>query len=77
MSKKEFNLDLEETFAEISLHDIRNLEGRILTIVDASLSDQQQKKAVKDIVKQTIWWGWAENLEGRTDKDFPVGIPLD
>lgn len=76
MSKKEFDL-AGDIFAEIAYNDIRNLEGRMLTIVDASFQDAQQRKAVKDIVRETIWWRWAENLDGRKDKDFPVAIPLE
>lgn len=42
---------------------IQMLEGEMLTLVDASIGDPQQRKALKDIVRQTVW-GWAirENL---------------
>lgn len=33
----------------------RFLEGRILTIVDASVSDREQRKAIKDLVRESIW----------------------
>lgn len=32
-----------------------DLEGKLLTIVDASFSDAQQRKAVKDLVRQRMW----------------------
>ena len=30
--------------------------GRVLTIIDASISDPEQRKAIKDLV-QNEWWG--------------------
>jgi hypothetical protein len=40
-------------------YGVSNLEGQILTIIDASFTDQEQRKAVKDLVKQTVWrWQW-------------------
>lgn len=38
---------------------INTLVGKLLTIVDAIITDKQQKEAVKDLVKNTIW-SWAE-----------------
>lgn len=32
-----------------------NQLGKLLTIVDASISDKEQRKALKDIVKDAIW----------------------
>lgn len=31
------------------------LLGKLLTIVDASFSDQEQRKAVKDLVRNVVW----------------------
>ena len=33
------------------LDDVRGLTGEVLTIVDASVVDEQQNKAIKDLVK--------------------------
>ena len=33
----------------------RYLEGKVLTIVDASFNDNEQRKAVKDLVRDAIW----------------------
>lgn len=33
----------------------RYLLGRFLTIIDASISDQEQRKALKDITTQAVW----------------------
>ena len=32
-------------------YNVRHLAGRVLTIIDASTADQQQRKAAKDLVK--------------------------
>ena len=34
---------------------VGNLEGQWLTLVDATFSDPQQRKAMKDIVRKMIW----------------------
>lgn len=31
------------------------LEGRLLTVIEASFSDPVQRKAVKDLVRNTVW----------------------
>lgn len=59
-------------FALVSYQDIQTLEGRLLTLVDASFPDREQRKAFKDLVRQAIWWGWV----GKLDTDDPShGIP--
>ena len=35
--------------------DFQNLMGKLLTYVDATFSDPEQRKAHKDIVKNTLW----------------------
>lgn len=63
-------------FALVSWDDIRNLEGKLLTIVDASSTDGTHRKAVKDLVRQAIWWHWATNLD--TDPSVPDnGMPIE
>ncbi len=62
-------------FAKVTHYDLRNLEGKILTIVDACIAEPQQKKAMKDIIRRTFWFDWVEHLD-REDKDLPVGIPF-
>jgi len=34
---------------------LRMLSGRVLTIIDASISEEKQNKAIKDLVKKEIW----------------------
>lgn len=40
--------------------------GRVLTIIDASFSDPEQRKSVKDLVNN-MWWG---------DMNMPSDIPM-
>lgn len=56
-------------FALLSYQDIQNLEGRLLTIVDASFSDLAQRRAVKDLVRNALWVSWVPNLD--TDNKNP------
>jgi len=50
-------------FALLSYEDIRSLEGRLLTIMDASFTDREQRKAAKDLVRNAIWFDWVANLD--------------
>lgn len=59
-------------FALLGYDDIRNLEGKLLTIVDASFQDREQRRAFKSLVRRTIWFEWAKYLD--TD-DVHVGMP--
>jgi len=34
---------------------MRHIEGKLLTIVDASISDKEQCRAIKSLVKNSIW----------------------
>ena len=66
----------------IYIEDINNLIGRVKTLIDASTSDAEQRKATKDVFNNEIWsWytGRTETL-GRTwrfDKGYEsrVAIP--
>lgn len=39
----------------LEMNDVSSLVGRLLTIVDASYVDKEQKEAVKTLVKKTVW----------------------
>lgn len=41
--------------------DLSQVEGRILTIIDASFTDRQQREAVKSLVRVALW-DWASSL---------------
>lgn len=36
-------------------HFIQTLEGKLLTLIDATYSDREQREAAKDMIRQTIW----------------------
>jgi hypothetical protein len=59
-------------FALLGYDDIRNLDGRLLTIIDASFSDREQRRAVKNLVRNALWFDWVPNLD--TD-DRHIGKP--
>jgi hypothetical protein len=62
----------------VAYDELRNLEGKILTIVDASFTDKEQRKAVKDIVRRTFWFDWVEHhiYKGKTSScGSSVGMP--
>ena len=33
----------------------QNLLGKVLTIIDSAIQDERQNKAIKDLIKNTIW----------------------
>ncbi len=41
---------------------IGNLEGQILTFIDASFTDPVQRKAIKDLISPAIW-RWASDSD--------------
>lgn len=61
-------------FAWLQHEDISQLEGRILTIIDASIAEPRQNKATKDLIRQAIWFNWANQLD-RVEDGIPVGMP--
>jgi hypothetical protein len=50
------------TACPINYDEVYNLKGRLLTLVDATLVDPQQRKAFKDLVWQTLRQ-WYEDVE--------------
>lgn len=61
-------------YAWLQYEDIGNLEGKMLTIIDACISEQKQNKAMKDLIRRAIWFDWVENLD-RVEENLPVGMP--
>ncbi len=62
------------------------LVGKMLTVIDASISDVKQNKATKDLVKSLVWntcdelRAWClEKAEGINGRPFPFlsGTPKD
>lgn len=52
-------IDKERFESKISLSQIADftsdIEGKILTVIDASMTEQKQREAVKSLVRQYIW----------------------
>lgn len=46
---------------------VRNLTGEILTIIDSSIIEERQNKAVKDLVKSRIKY-WMNNIQSSASK---------
>lgn len=51
------------------------LEGKLLTVVDASYSDREQREAIKSLVKKEVrsWGDWVHSLI--IDRVAPSDIP--
>lgn len=65
----------------IELSDINNLQGRMLTIAEASCSDPEQRKALKDLIKQEVWSWYTERMDElsrawRFDKGYEANEPF-
>jgi hypothetical protein len=65
----------------IYIEDINNLVGRIKTLLDASISDPEQRKASKDVFNNEIWsWytGRLDNLSRtwRFDKGYESKVAI-
>ena len=58
-----FEMDFEFVFNNLRSHR-KHIEGKVLTIIDASISDHEQRKAMKDLVRKAIWEedGWIKSL---------------
>lgn len=72
-----------EVWSALHSHDVQYLEGRLLTVVDASIADPQQRKAVKDLVSTNIWDWFYNALPAKVEREhvkfpaliLPPGIP--
>jgi len=65
---------LEFANYEMRTDDISLLEGRILTHIDATFSDAQQRKAQKDILRQMVWdWAIPYHVTGNGNQN---GVPM-
>lgn len=55
-----------ETRYPINYEELYNLKGRLLTLIDATFTDQQQRKAHKDVVWQTLQ-SWMRDIESAAE----------
>ena len=65
----------ENYYGLISYEAIQKLEGKLLTLVDATFTDKEQRKAQKTSVRRTIWFDWVKDWIYRGDTTMPVGMP--
>jgi len=67
---KKFTLQLHEINAQIG-----HIMGEVLTIIDASIPDKQQNKAVKDLIKNKVYFqlDWIRKLATNDYGDVVVG----
>ena len=55
----------------------RHLQGKLLTIIDASISDKDQCKAIKSLISEKLWESnhtvqeWMFEQEGGKESSFP------
>ncbi len=49
---------MDDLKLNVRTSDIRYLEGSLLTLIEAMMSDPAQRKAAKDLIRQTLW-DWA------------------
>jgi len=61
-------------FISKELYEVRDdIMGKILTIIDASISDQEQRKGLKDIIRQSYDYNelkWVRYRIGRMLREF-------
>jgi hypothetical protein len=81
MSKQNPQEDVKEVNYYRIEGDTKHLAGQILTIIDASIADKQQNKAIKDLVKveiseylhrwQKLYW---DNKDGMPLKGHSINL---
>lgn len=78
MSKKYIGNNIAGTPNDcVYLHfspQIQDLEGKMLTFIDASIQDPIQRKALKDLLRPAIW-GWA--IESNMANSYDISIKKD
>ncbi len=51
----------------VPLEYTNNLTGRLLTIIDATFSDPEQRKAMKDLFSQSLWSWYSGNIDSLSE----------
>lgn len=65
----------EAYYGLVSYNSLQKLEGKILTLIDATFVDKEQRKAMKDVFRRTFWFDWVENSVYKGKNSMPVGMP--
>lgn len=58
----------------INYEELYNLKGRLLTLIDATFTDPEQRKAQKDVVWQAVRQ-WMDDIERTCGYDVDLRIP--
>lgn len=72
MSKKSSD---EVIKCEINYNEIYDLVGKLLTYIDATFIDQEQRKAQKTLVKHLVY-GWYDEIEKFQHPDYNCEITV-
>lgn len=59
----------------VNYEQVYNLKGRLLTLIDATFTDPEQRKAQKDVVWQTLK-AWMDDIERSGGYDTIEGVPV-
>lgn len=62
-------------FAKLQYSEIRNLEGRVLTFIEATCTDREQRESQKSMMRNLLW-SWADSLMIKSAPEMPTGIPI-
>jgi hypothetical protein len=81
-TRNSFGNPMSEKTVEIAVYTyelnqtFRNIEGKILTIVDAMSADNSQKEALKSLIRSAIW-DTADRLsyDVRFEENHEIGLP--
>lgn len=57
-------------------NDVSSLVGQLLTYIDATFTDPEQRKAHKDIVKEKVY-GWHQSLRERAVQTVDSHTPIE
>lgn len=73
----EYPIEHMEVKYEILSRDISQLEGKILTLIDATAADPTQRKALKDLIRQNIWeWAYSRLPVGSPNQSSPQNVTI-
>lgn len=73
---------LGRSLDEYKYQEKEEIMGKILTIIDASVTEPQQNKALKDLIKQVFhqelgYWHGLQAMLGHWSEKYRTGLALD
>lgn len=60
-------IGLNGTYPALIEEDFRHLEGKLLTICDATFTNKEQREAFKKVVKNTLWGYFQDQVQQTID----------